>query len=86
MGEAKVKVVCEHPGIEFDCVANRLEGTDVVIVSLAARCKSCAKRFVFVGDYAEEPSIEAPSVNSDKRMVLLPMQPDAKPALIIGVN
>ncbi len=85
MGEAQLKKTCEHNALDIDCQAVRLNGTDMFMATVAARCRRCHKRFVFVGDWGETPSVEAPSIAQDGRLVLLPMRADAAPT-IIGVN
>ena len=83
MSESKLKATCAHEDIALDATVNRLTGTDVLMVAVAAECKHCKRRFNFVGDYGDTPSLEQPSITGDRRMVLLPMVAEQNAPLIV---
>lgn len=83
MSESKLKQVCEHTAVALDATVNAMEGTNVLIVAVGAMCKTCRRRFAFIGDFDETPTIERPSISTDRRMVLLPMVPEKAAPLIM---
>lgn len=84
MGEAKTKTPCTHVSVNFDCSANRLDGSNVIIASLAARCIACGKALTFIGHWPTMPTIEEPAITPDGERLLLPMiGKNEKPRMLI---
>lgn len=83
MSESKVKAACAHEKLELDAGATHIDGTDTFVVSVAARCARCKHRFNFVGAYDDMPTLEGASITEDRRMVLIPMRAEGRPALIV---
>lgn len=73
MGEANQRQRCSHLLIHIDATANRLDGSNVVVASVAAQCKSCGTMFRFLGSYPMTPMIDQPSITPNGQRLLLPM-------------
>lgn len=83
MSESKLKALCEHTAVALDATVNHLDGTNVLVVAVGATCKHCQRRFAFVGDYSDTPSVDGPFITEDRRMVCLPMLPEKAASLIM---
>jgi hypothetical protein len=83
VSETKLKEACIHAAIALDATVNHLTGTNALVIACQAQCKHCKRFFNFVGNYDDTPNIHGPSITENKRMVILPMIPEAAPALII---
>ena len=69
-----MKMSCNHPMIELDYIPQAFEDTEVLMLSISARCRLCGPlRFIGID---EGLSSSQPSTSTDALVVRMPVIPE----------